>query len=359
MSDYNYRIRYIYLITNNINKKNYVGKHLCPKGETIETDKYMGSGVLLRKAIRKYGIKNFSKEILATCFDDKILNILEVQYIALYKSIGKAEYNISKGGDGGCWYYMSEEQKIIARRNLSKALKGRVFSEEWKRHISEGRKGEKHPNWGKHLSEELKRKIAEGNRGKVLSEECRKKISLNNKSGTPEVKEKLRKANLGKHLSEETKRKLSEKNKGKIISEKQRKKLSLLRLGKKLNFIVWNKGKKMPLEFGIRMSKALKGRKVPKETLLKRSETIKGAKWWTNGVENHRSKECPGEGWELGRCGDWKEKASKSLKGRKPSSGSKGMKWYNNGIVQTMAAVCPQGFVKGRLSYAKRILYIK
>ena len=102
---------YIYEITNNINGKNYIGKHACPSNRTPETDRYMGSGVLITKAIKKYGKENFSKRVLATCYSEEIENILETEYIAIYKSIGKAEYNIAKGGEGVLGLVHSEETK--------------------------------------------------------------------------------------------------------------------------------------------------------------------------------------------------------------------------------------------------------
>ena len=80
---------YIYLITN----KTYVGQH---HGELDDT--YMGSGKLIISAENKYGLDNFVKEILAVCNTKQEVDILEKEYIKLYREISKVEYNILDGG---------------------------------------------------------------------------------------------------------------------------------------------------------------------------------------------------------------------------------------------------------------------
>ena len=77
---------YIYLITNKVNDKTYIGQRKCPANKFPEQDiKYMGSGYRLQFAQEKYGIENFSKEILAVAETQENIDILERVFIALYR----------------------------------------------------------------------------------------------------------------------------------------------------------------------------------------------------------------------------------------------------------------------------------
>lgn len=190
---------YIYKITNLINGKTYIGQH---KYKELNDD-YMGSGKHLARAQKKYGIKNFKKEILIfNIFEKEHADLLEKTFIASEREkVGtKNCYNISDGGGGGNGgankgKHLSEETK----KKLSEINKGKSLSEETKRKISESQKGENNNFYGKHRSEETKRKISESNKGKhYASDETRKKMSESRK---------------GKCLSEETRRKISESQK--------------------------------------------------------------------------------------------------------------------------------------------------
>lgn len=108
------KLRYVYLITNTINLKTYIGKHTKGKNEDINSKTYMGSGKIIKQAIQKYGIINFSKQILyyACVSQDEILEV-ERYYITLYKNNGKAEYNILlNSGKGSSGFKFSIESKI-------------------------------------------------------------------------------------------------------------------------------------------------------------------------------------------------------------------------------------------------------
>ena len=101
---------YIYRITNKINGKTYIGQHKYKK----LNDKYMGSGVLLRKAQVKYGIENFKKDILVFNISRKEhVDLLEKTFIAAEREkVGiKNCYNIANGGEGGAGCHRSEETK--------------------------------------------------------------------------------------------------------------------------------------------------------------------------------------------------------------------------------------------------------
>lgn len=182
---------YIYRITNKVNGKTYVGQHKYKKLD----DSYMGSGKLIKRAQKKYGIENFEKEILYSRIQYKTTaDDMERFAIAKERALGKAEYNIADGGQGG---NLGEE----VNKKLSEVNKGKHLSEEHKRRISEYRKGKPSCMKGKHHSEESKQKMSE-------SWEYDKHF-------TEGTKRKMSEAHKGYSFSEETKRKKSEAMKGK------------------------------------------------------------------------------------------------------------------------------------------------
>lgn len=85
----------IYKTTNQVNGKIYVGQHF-----TSADDGYLGSGKILKQAIKKYGKENFVRESIEFCNPDT-LDEREVYWIdALSATNTEIGYNISLGGNG-------------------------------------------------------------------------------------------------------------------------------------------------------------------------------------------------------------------------------------------------------------------
>lgn len=107
------KYNYVYKITNIINNKIYIGVH---RTDNLD-DKYMGSGTNIKRAIDKYGLKNFKKDIIMM-YDTYRDALNHEAKIVTEGFINRDDtYNIRVGGRGPC-----------------------VFSEKHKQHLSESRK---------------------------------------------------------------------------------------------------------------------------------------------------------------------------------------------------------------------------
>ena len=192
----------IYKTVNKLNGKIYIGQ------DTINNPAYFGSGILILKAIRKYGKSNFEKIILEICNSIDELNEREIFWIKKLNATDRTTgYNLHSGGKG-----MTDER----RNNIGKSLKGRIFSEEHKKKIGV--------------------KTKQFHTGRKRSDATRKKLSDARKLLTPEQKQKIAlgisRGKSGKPLSEEAKHKLSLFWKGKKKSAEHRANISA---GKKKN----------------------------------------------------------------------------------------------------------------------------
>lgn len=86
----------IYKTTNTQNSKIYIGQ------SKYNNPNYLGSGLLLNRAINKYGRDVFVKEILEYCDCKVELNIREKYWINILNSRERSiGYNIATGGTGG------------------------------------------------------------------------------------------------------------------------------------------------------------------------------------------------------------------------------------------------------------------
>ena len=67
----------IYKITNLLNGKMYIGQHTTSNLD----DGYMGSGLLVTRAVKKHGVDCFRKEWLMFCEDKDDLNYWESVFV--------------------------------------------------------------------------------------------------------------------------------------------------------------------------------------------------------------------------------------------------------------------------------------
>ena len=91
------KFHYLYKITNLINNKYYYGIHST---KNID-DGYMGSGSLIIKARKKYGVNNFHKEILYYFDTRESLLKKENEIVNEYIIYDDNSYNLSEGGKQG------------------------------------------------------------------------------------------------------------------------------------------------------------------------------------------------------------------------------------------------------------------
>jgi hypothetical protein len=89
---------YIYKITNLINGKYYFGRRSTTR--PIESDPYMGSGVLLKRAFLKYGIENFKKDIISKHSSFSELVEEEEKVVNGLLILDEMCYNMATGGRG-------------------------------------------------------------------------------------------------------------------------------------------------------------------------------------------------------------------------------------------------------------------
>jgi hypothetical protein len=216
----------------------YVGQ------DTKNRSSYYGSGLLIKRAIKKFGKENFKKEILEYCNTKEELNEREVFWI---KKLNSKEngYNICGGGQG----QNTEEVKEKFSKNrtgINNTMYGKNHTDDVKKFISDINKGRK---WSEDRKESARDYMLNRNFSEEKKQEISKKISekLKGRPKSDEHKQKLSKANLGKtsprkgaKMSEESKKKLSESTKGRTP---------------------WNKGRSWSEEEKMKISEGIKNKK--------------------------------------------------------------------------------------------------
>lgn len=161
MNIYKNNLFVIYLITNKINGKQYIGqtrKSLeVRKIRHINASKY-NTKSYISSAIRKYGIESFEFVEIFYSFDIEFLNYAETELIKTYDTFLNG-YNLTKGGDDNPMNH-----------------------EHIRRKVGDSVRGNKNGMYGRKMTVELKQKLIDANvkrlTGVTKSQEEREKISL-------------------------------------------------------------------------------------------------------------------------------------------------------------------------------------
>lgn len=153
-----HQYNYIYILTNKISGRKYIGKHSTNNLQ----DGYFGSGFIIRQIKQKYGKDIFTKEIIEFCTNEQQAYQRQKYWIQYYNAIQNEDfYNLDQGGKGRSNYSVSKETRLKMSKSQQRRLKNK----------------KNHPMYGKNHSEQTKQKIGQSHLGKKASQETKKKLS--------------------------------------------------------------------------------------------------------------------------------------------------------------------------------------
>lgn len=167
----------IYCFKNLVNGKVYIGQSVNIQRrykQHLSNINNLKHQEAIYLALRKYGVENFSFEILKEC-DINNLSKFEQYYISKYDAYGCNGYNETVGGEGSIGYKHTKESK----EKMSASRKGRIVNEEWKQHMRDSSTHHTPWNKDKKLSEEHKEKISNSLSGHKHTIDSKEKMSKN------------------------------------------------------------------------------------------------------------------------------------------------------------------------------------
>lgn len=132
----------IYIITNLINGKKYVGQTIQTVEKRFKQHKVdKRSGRHLHLSINSYGVNNFQVEEFMSCFDQSSLDFYETLAINTFNTMTPSGYNLCKGGaNKGEISESTREKMSLAKKGKPQTTK-RFWNEESKLAISKKRGG--------------------------------------------------------------------------------------------------------------------------------------------------------------------------------------------------------------------------
>jgi group I intron endonuclease len=165
----------VYCTTNIVNGKFYIGKH----SSSNANDGYLGSGEILKRAIKKYGRENFTKDIIGTFQDEEQAYRYERLIVGHYIK-DRLCYNIAEGGRGITSEARKKNwEKEEYRQKMSEAARKRMEDPKFKQKMIEAMRK---PERRQKISEEIKKKwkdpkFKQKHNEAMRKPECRQKMS--------------------------------------------------------------------------------------------------------------------------------------------------------------------------------------
>ena len=137
----------VYITTNLINGKKYLGKH------NGKNPNYLGSGLAIKYAVKKYGKQNFSREIVSECSSDMEAFVVEENLSKKWNVVNDPLwYNMKVGGkgfaSGSDHPQFGKPRSADHTHNLVLSRLGWKHSEESKAKISMRNVGSNNPMYG-------------------------------------------------------------------------------------------------------------------------------------------------------------------------------------------------------------------
>jgi group I intron endonuclease len=175
----------IYLVTNTVDGKKYVGQHnkqdITKRWNEHIYDSERGCDYVLHKAIRKYGKDAFTIEILCIVPNGDAVCRMEEYFAEQFETYVWDEpggYNMIWCGKRGRSGIKSSPTTIKKQSEAMKALRAvNAVSDETRSKMSESMKGRVPPNKGVPISEEKREKVRDGVNAYFSNPENRKRLS--------------------------------------------------------------------------------------------------------------------------------------------------------------------------------------
>jgi group I intron endonuclease len=164
-------MHHIYIITNIITSKQYVGLTKNLESRWKQHRKMNGSAKYLHASIKKHGIESFLFTHIADAFTLESAQTIERVLISERNTKFPHGYNLTDGGEGIIGFVFSEESK----QKMRNSAKGQTRSKESNEKRRIAMLGNKH-GLGKKHTEEHKMKIGIASTGKKHTEEAKAKM---------------------------------------------------------------------------------------------------------------------------------------------------------------------------------------